>query len=129
MVKDLCQVLSILTMERPFSFSAEDIRDEKTKVLRYIGPISKEHVLLGQYIGNGKGTHLVIWLHFFLALEQFKTQANRDIWRIIQYQRTLSAQPSQRSSSTSILPVGKVYHLFSKQAKVMICFSLQIRRY
>ena len=26
---DLLQVLSILTMERPVSFSAEDIRDEK----------------------------------------------------------------------------------------------------
>lgn len=28
-VLDLLQVLSILTMERPVSFSAEDIRDEK----------------------------------------------------------------------------------------------------
>jgi glucose-6-phosphate 1-dehydrogenase len=26
---DLLQVLSVLTMERPVSFSAEDIRDEK----------------------------------------------------------------------------------------------------
>ena len=29
---DLLQVLSILTMERPVSFSAEDIRDEKVGV-------------------------------------------------------------------------------------------------
>jgi len=28
-IVDLLQVLSILTMERPVSFSAEDIRDEK----------------------------------------------------------------------------------------------------
>ena len=28
-LSDLLQVLSILTMERPVSFSAEDIRDEK----------------------------------------------------------------------------------------------------
>jgi len=55
MQNHLCQVLSILTMERPFSFSAEDIRDEKTKVLRYIKPITKENTLLGQYIGNSKG--------------------------------------------------------------------------
>lgn len=33
---DLCQVLSILTMERPFSFSAEDIRDEKVRRTRRI---------------------------------------------------------------------------------------------
>ena len=46
---DLLQVLSILTMERPVSFSSEDIRDEKVKVLRYIPPIKMEDVLLGQY--------------------------------------------------------------------------------
>lgn len=31
--KDLLQVLSVLTMERPVSFSAEDIRDEKVCTL------------------------------------------------------------------------------------------------
>lgn len=45
------QVLSILTMERPVSFSSEDIRDEKVKVLRYIPPIKAEETLLGQYVG------------------------------------------------------------------------------
>jgi len=55
MQNHLCQVLSILTMDRPFSFSSEDIRDEKTKILRYIKPIKKEHALVGQYVGNDKG--------------------------------------------------------------------------
>ena len=32
-VPDLLQVLSILTMERPVSFAAEDIRDEKVCLL------------------------------------------------------------------------------------------------
>ncbi|KAF7971112.1 hypothetical protein HWV62_22042 [Athelia sp. TMB] len=51
----LLQVLSILTMERPVSFSAEDIRDEKVKVLRAIAPIAREDTLLGQYAAaNGK---------------------------------------------------------------------------
>jgi hypothetical protein len=31
---DLLQVLTLLAMERPISFSAEDIRDEKVKVTR-----------------------------------------------------------------------------------------------
>ncbi|GAA5893840.1 hypothetical protein JCM6882_003108 [Rhodosporidiobolus microsporus] len=53
MQNHLLQVLSILTMERPVSFSSEDIRDEKVKVLRYIPPIKPEEVLLGQYVGNG----------------------------------------------------------------------------
>ncbi|KAJ7700108.1 glucose-6-phosphate 1-dehydrogenase [Mycena rosella] len=55
----LLQVLSILTMERPVSFSAEDIRDEKVKVLRSIPPITQEDTLLGQYVGaNGKPGYL-----------------------------------------------------------------------
>ncbi|CAG7848600.1 Glucose-6-phosphate 1-dehydrogenase Short=G6PD [Serendipita indica DSM 11827] len=56
---DLTQVLCILAMERPVSFSAEDIRDEKVKVLRSIPPIEKSDVLLGQYVGaNGKPGYL-----------------------------------------------------------------------
>ena len=31
--KDLLQVLTVLTMERPVSFAAEDIRDEKVCIL------------------------------------------------------------------------------------------------
>ncbi|POY69981.1 putative Glucose-6-phosphate dehydrogenase (NADP(+)) [Rhodotorula taiwanensis] len=53
MQNHLLQVLSILTMERPVSFSSEDIRDEKVKVLRYIPEIKMDDVLLGQYVGNG----------------------------------------------------------------------------
>ncbi|TFK28723.1 glucose-6-phosphate 1-dehydrogenase [Coprinopsis marcescibilis] len=55
----LLQVLTILTMERPVSFSAEDIRDEKVKVLRAIPPIEKTDTLLGQYVSaNGKPGYL-----------------------------------------------------------------------
>ncbi|KAF8341407.1 glucose-6-P dehydrogenase [Cantharellus anzutake] len=55
----LLQVLTIITMERPVSFSAEDIRDEKVKVLRAIPPVTLEDTLLGQYVGaNGKPGYL-----------------------------------------------------------------------
>ncbi|KIK56297.1 hypothetical protein GYMLUDRAFT_76215 [Collybiopsis luxurians FD-317 M1] len=47
----LCQVLSVLTMERPVNLSPSDIIDEKVKLLRSIPPIEREDVLLGQYIG------------------------------------------------------------------------------
>lgn len=46
----MLQVLSILTMERPVSFSPEDIRDEKVKVLRAIPPVERKDTLLGQYV-------------------------------------------------------------------------------
>ncbi|KAF8739238.1 hypothetical protein AX14_010402 [Amanita brunnescens Koide BX004] len=59
MQNHLLQVLSILTMERPVSFAAEDIRDEKVKVLRSIPPIEPIDTLLGQYISaNGKPGYL-----------------------------------------------------------------------
>ncbi|KAF8204992.1 glucose-6-phosphate 1-dehydrogenase [Pholiota molesta] len=59
MQNHLLQVLSILTMERPVSFAAEDIRDEKVKVLRCIPPIETNDVLLGQYVAaNGKPGYL-----------------------------------------------------------------------
>ncbi|KAH8999287.1 glucose-6-P dehydrogenase [Lactarius akahatsu] len=55
----LLQVLSVLTMEQPVSFAAEDVRDEKVKVLRSITPIAREDTLLGQYVSaNGKPGYL-----------------------------------------------------------------------
>lgn len=46
-------------MERPVSFSAEDIRDEKVKVLRCVPPIDKKDTLLGQYTAaDGKPGYL-----------------------------------------------------------------------
>jgi glucose-6-phosphate 1-dehydrogenase len=42
-------------MEKPKSFSAEDIRDEKVKVLKCVPPIEEKDVLIGQYsAANGK---------------------------------------------------------------------------
>jgi glucose-6-phosphate 1-dehydrogenase len=52
---DLSQVLSLVSMEQPKSFSAEHIRDEKVKVLKCVPPIEDKDVLIGQYVaGNGK---------------------------------------------------------------------------
>jgi len=53
MQNHLLQVLSILTMDRPVSFSSEDIRDEKVKVLRYIPPIEPKDIIIGQYAASG----------------------------------------------------------------------------
>lgn len=46
---DLLQVLTLLAMERPISFSAEDIRDEKVRVLRAMDAIEPKNVIIGQY--------------------------------------------------------------------------------
>nr|CAA58825.1 unnamed protein product [Aspergillus nidulans] len=49
MQNHLLQVLTLLAMERPISFSAEDIRDEKVRVLRAMDPIQPKDVIIGQY--------------------------------------------------------------------------------
>ncbi|KAF5099057.1 hypothetical protein D0Z03_001090 [Geotrichum reessii] len=49
MQNHLLQVLSLVAMERPVSFEAEDIRDEKVKLLKAIAPITIEDSILGQY--------------------------------------------------------------------------------
>lgn len=43
------QVLALLTMEPPVSFAAEDIRDEKAKLLHTVRPLHPEEVVRGQY--------------------------------------------------------------------------------
>lgn len=56
MQNHLLQILSLVAMDQPVSNSAEDIRNEKVKVLKSIQPIKLEDTVLGQYVGNPQGT-------------------------------------------------------------------------
>lgn len=56
MQNHLLQVLTLLAMERPISFSAEDIRDEKVRVLRAMPAIEPKNVIIGQYGRSLDGT-------------------------------------------------------------------------
>ncbi len=47
----LLQVVGFLAMEPPSASYAEAIRDEQAKVLRSIPPLSREHLVLGQFEG------------------------------------------------------------------------------
>ncbi|CAG8633471.1 11201_t:CDS:2, partial [Paraglomus brasilianum] len=49
MQNHILQILSIVAMQRPVSLDAEDVRDEKVRVLRSIPPVKVEETLLGQY--------------------------------------------------------------------------------
>ena len=55
MQNHLLQVLSLIAMERPVSFDAEDIRDEKVKLLKAIDPLTLDDVVLGQYVKSEDG--------------------------------------------------------------------------
>jgi len=46
------QVLALLTMEQPVSLAADDVRDEKVKLLRCVAPPRIEDVVLGQYTAS-----------------------------------------------------------------------------
>ena len=45
----LLQIMALFAMECPASLDAEDIRDEKVKVIKCIRPIEMDNVVLGQY--------------------------------------------------------------------------------
>jgi len=51
MQNHLMQVLTLVAMEAPASLGAEDVRDEKVKVLKQIRPIDLEDCVVGQYEG------------------------------------------------------------------------------
>ncbi|KAJ0235421.1 Glucose-6-phosphate 1-dehydrogenase 3 [Hirschfeldia incana] len=55
MQNHLLQILALFAMETPVSLDAEDIRNEKVKVLRSMRPIQLEDVVIGQYKGTTKG--------------------------------------------------------------------------
>ncbi|XP_051151931.1 glucose-6-phosphate 1-dehydrogenase, chloroplastic-like isoform X2 [Andrographis paniculata] len=56
MQNHLLQILALFAMETPVSLAAEDIRNEKVKVLRSMRPLQLEDVIVGQYKGHSKGS-------------------------------------------------------------------------
>ncbi|KAI7735149.1 hypothetical protein M8C21_030174 [Ambrosia artemisiifolia] len=55
MQNHLLQILALFAMETPVSLDAEDIRNEKVKVLRSMRKLRLEDVVIGQYKGQSKG--------------------------------------------------------------------------
>ncbi|XP_031264746.1 glucose-6-phosphate 1-dehydrogenase, chloroplastic-like isoform X1 [Pistacia vera] len=55
MQNHLLQILALFAMETPVSLDAEDIRNEKVKVLRSMKPVKLEDVVVGQYKGCCEG--------------------------------------------------------------------------
>ena len=45
------QILALVAMEQPLSFSAAHIRQEKVKALQSVLPLHKDDVVVGQYDG------------------------------------------------------------------------------
>jgi len=100
------QLLAMVAMEPPVSFEADAVRDEKSKLLRAVQPLTPEEVLThtvrGQYGEGGvKGEHLPIarnpaWLR--TGTETFAAlKLMIDNWRwadVPFYLRTGNAYPS-----------------------------------
>ncbi|KAF6137912.1 hypothetical protein GIB67_041785 [Kingdonia uniflora] len=55
MQNHLLQMLALFAMETPVTLEAEDIRNEKVKVLRSMKPLQLENMVIGQYKGHTKG--------------------------------------------------------------------------
>ncbi|KAK3033362.1 hypothetical protein RJ639_034412, partial [Escallonia herrerae] len=55
MQNHLLQILALFAMETPVSLDAEDIRNEKVKVLRSMRPLQLDDVAIGQYKSHARG--------------------------------------------------------------------------
>ncbi len=55
MQNHLTQLLALVAMEAPIAFEADEIRNEKVKVLRAIAPIGADDVVYGQYVAGTVG--------------------------------------------------------------------------
>jgi len=56
MQNHLLQVLTLVAMESPVTLSAEDVRNEKVKLLRAISAIKLEDLVIGQYAADPNGS-------------------------------------------------------------------------
>lgn len=57
MQNHLMQILTLVAMEKPASLNAEDIRDEKVKVLKAAKVVELKDVVVGQYIASPEFDH------------------------------------------------------------------------
>lgn len=57
MQNHLLQTLALIAMDSPVSLMAEDVRNEKVKVLRAVKPVVLEDVVVGQYGDDPTGKH------------------------------------------------------------------------
>ncbi|KAL8708043.1 MAG: hypothetical protein Q9220_007039 [cf. Caloplaca sp. 1 TL-2023] len=55
MQNHLMQLMALTAMERPVSFSPEDLRHEKARVLRLVPPLDMENTMIGQYAKSTDG--------------------------------------------------------------------------
>ncbi|ORX89645.1 glucose-6-phosphate 1-dehydrogenase [Basidiobolus meristosporus CBS 931.73] len=56
MQNHLLQILSLVAMESPASLDAEDIRTAKVDVLKCIEPITRDNIMIGQYVRSADGS-------------------------------------------------------------------------
>jgi len=55
MQNHLLQIFALVAMEPPVSLNAEDVRDEKVKLLRCVKPIVRDEIVTGQYLADPNG--------------------------------------------------------------------------
>jgi glucose-6-phosphate 1-dehydrogenase len=76
----LLQVLALVAMELPTTFGADDIRDEKLKLLRSVRPLSASDAVYGQYVGYreeegvAKGSRIPTYAALRLHVDNWRWQ-------------------------------------------------------
>ncbi len=65
MQNHLMQIMTLVAMEPPVSLDAEDIRNEKVKVLRAIPQLSMDEVVIGQYTAGNMIFNMIFYIIIF----------------------------------------------------------------
>lgn len=55
MQNHLAQILALFAMEAPVTLDAEDVQNEKVKLLRAIPPVTRDNIVVGQYTASPDG--------------------------------------------------------------------------
>jgi glucose-6-phosphate 1-dehydrogenase len=112
MQNHMLQMLTVVAMERPATLDAEDVRNEKVKVLRCIRPLSRDEVILGQYQASVDGSHAG-----YLDDETIPSHSNTPTFAMA----TLFVENERWSGVPFVLRCGKA--LNEQKAEIRIQFA------
>ncbi|PJF43887.1 MAG: glucose-6-phosphate dehydrogenase [Phototrophicales bacterium] len=113
----LLQLLSLVAMEPPISFKADDLRNEKAKVLRAIRPIELSNTVRGQYEGYAnlervrQGTQTATYAALKLYIDNWR-------WQGIPFYLRSGKALAKKSSEISIVfkrPPHRMFEVLEQQ--------------
>ena len=110
----LLQLLCLIAMEPPANFNAEEVRDEKLRVLKALAPPNKDDFIIGQYKGYAKEVGRRTNTETYIAT---KVLINNWRWAEVPFYLRTGKKLSVRASEIVITFKDRLHDIFSKDRK------------